>query len=139
MIVKRGEVMSTQEEQNLDLLAIFHYILGALTGLFACIPIIHLVIGIVLLTGNYNGGDVTPRSIALIFIILAAIIILVGWIFAIMIIIAGRRLKERRAYNYCLVVAFMECLIVPFGTVLGVFSIITLTKETVKELFFREG
>ena len=131
--------MSTQEEQNLDLLAIFHYILGALTGLFACIPIIHLVIGIVLLTGNYNGGDVTPRSIALIFIILAAIIILVGWIFAIMIIIAGRRLKERRAYNYCLVVAFMECLIVPFGTVLGVFSIITLTKETVKELFFREG
>jgi len=131
--------MSTQEEQNLDLLAIFHYILGALTGLFACIPIIHLVIGIVLLTGNYNGGDVTPRSIALIFIILAAIIILVGWIFAIMIIIAGRRLKERRAYNYCLVVAFMECLIVPFGTVLGVFSIVTLTKETVKELFFREG
>jgi len=131
--------MSTQEEQNLDLLAIFHYILGALTGLFSCIPIIHLVIGIVLLTGNYNGGDVTPRSIALIFIILAVIIILVGWIFAIMIIIAGRRLKERRAYNYCLVVAFMECLIVPFGTVLGVFSIVTLTKETVKELFFREG
>lgn len=131
--------MSTQEEQNLDLLAIFHYILGALTGLFSCIPIIHLVIGIVLLAGNYNGGDVTPRSIALIFIILAVIIILVGWIFAIMIIIAGRRLKERRAYNYCLVVAFMECLIVPFGTVLGVFSIVTLTKETVKELFFREG
>lgn len=127
--------MLSQEEQNLDLLGTFHYIMGALMALFASIPIIHLVVGIVLLTGVYNGGDVTPRNIALIFIILAAIIILVGWAFAVMIIICGRRLKERRSYNFCLVIAFMECLIMPIGTVLGIFSIITLTKESVKKLF----
>ncbi len=127
--------MLSQEEQNLDLLGTFHYIMGALMALFASIPIIHLVVGIVLLTGVYNGGDVTPRNIALIFIILAAIIILVGWAFAVMIIICGRRLKERRSYNFCLVIAFMECLIMPIGTVLGIFSIITLTKEPVKKLF----
>lgn len=127
--------MLSQEEQNLNLLSTFHYIMGALTALFACIPIIHLVVGIAMFAGGFNGGDIAPRIIALIFIILAAVIILVGWIFAILIIICGRRLKQRRSYNYCLVIAFMECLIVPIGTVLGIFSIVTLTRDSVKQLF----
>lgn len=127
--------MLSQEEQNLNLLSTFHYIMGTLTALFACIPIIHLVIGIAMFTGGFNGGDIAPRNLALIFIILAAVIILVGWVFAILIIICGRRLKQRRSYNYCLVIAFMECLIVPIGTVLGIFSIITLTRDSVKKLF----
>ena len=125
-----------QEEQNLDLLSTFHYIMGTLTALFACIPIIHLVIGIVMLTSSFDGGNSAPRIIALIIITLAAIIIISGWVFALLLIICGRRLKERRSYNYCLVIAFLECLIVPVGTVLGIFTIITLTKDPVKELFF---
>ena len=28
----------TEDEKHLDLLAIFHYIVGGLTGLFACFP-----------------------------------------------------------------------------------------------------
>lgn len=127
--------MLSQEEHNLNLLSTFHYIMGALTALFACIPIIHLVVGITMFAGGFNGGGMAPRNIALIFIILAAFVILFGWIFAILIILCGRRLKERRSYDYCLVIAFMECLIVPVGTVLGIFSIITLTKDSVKQLF----
>jgi len=127
--------MLSQEEQNLNLLSTFHYIMGALTALFACIPIIHLVVGIAMFAGGFNGGGIAPRNIAFIFIILAAVIILVGWVFAILIIICGSKLKQRRSYNYCLVIAFMECLIVPIGTVLGIFSIVTLTRDSVKQLF----
>lgn len=127
--------MPASEEQNLDLLSTLHFVMGALTALFACIPIIHLTVGIVMLTGAFNGGDSTPRNIGLILIILAAFIIMAGWALAILIMMCGRRLKQRRSYNYCLVIAFLECLIVPIGTFLGIFTIITLTKDSVKELF----
>ena len=36
---------------------------------------------------------------------------------------------------YCLVVAAVECIFMPFGTVLGVFTIIVLMRPGVKERF----
>ena len=127
--------MSNQEEANLDLLGKLHIVMGVLTALFACIPIIHLVIGIVMLTSGVNGSDQAPRVIAFVFIILASVIILIGWALAILIIMAGVKLKNRSSYNFCMIIAFIECLIVPLGTVLGIFTIVTLSKEPVKELF----
>jgi len=37
--------------------------------------------------------------------------------------------------TYCLVVAGVECILVPFGTVLGVLTLIVLSKESVKTIF----
>ena len=39
-----------QDKQQLKLLSIFHYVVGGLAALIACIPIIHLTIGIGMLT-----------------------------------------------------------------------------------------
>ena len=127
--------MPNQDENNLDLLSTFHYITGVLTALVASIPLIHLVIGIVMLASNLNRGDFASRNIALTLIIIAAVIILAGWTFGVLLIVCGSRLKKRRSYSYCLVVAYLECLIVPIGTVLGIFSILTLTNVSVKKLF----
>jgi hypothetical protein len=38
----------TQDEDHLKLLSIFHYVVGGLAGLFALLPIFHLVIGLVM-------------------------------------------------------------------------------------------
>jgi len=127
--------MPNQEETNLDLLGTLHFILGILTAIFACIPIIHLVIGIVMLTSGIDGGEQAPRAIAFVFIILASVIILTGWALAVLIIMAGIKLKKRKSYQFCTIMAFVECLIMPLGTVLGIFTIITLSKEPVKKLF----
>ena len=40
-----------QDSEHLKMLALFHYIVGGLAALFACFPIIHLVLGIAMLTG----------------------------------------------------------------------------------------
>jgi hypothetical protein len=40
---------------------------------------------------------------------------------------------------YCLVVAGIECIFMPFGTVLGVFTIIVLMRPSVRNLFGVEG
>ena len=50
-------------------------------------------------------------------------------------IVAGRKLHTQRSHTYCFVVACFECLWMPFGTALGVFTLIVLSKPTVKELF----
>jgi hypothetical protein len=130
--------MNESEKENLRLLSIFHYVLGGLTALFACFPFIHLAVGIFFVCASGRpgaGGDVPPAFIGWIFIAVASVIILMGWAMAGCMIAAGRLLAQRRHHLFCLVVACVECVFVPLGTVLGVFSIIVLTKESTKALF----
>ena len=37
-----------QDQEHLRLLSIFYYVCAGLTALFACIPIIHLVLGLMM-------------------------------------------------------------------------------------------
>jgi len=127
--------MPTQDSNTLDILGNLHYVMAILTAVFSSIPIIHLVVGIAILGSGLNGGDAAPRVVGILFVIISAIIIIAGWAFAVLILIAGSRLKQRTSYNFCLVIAFLECLIVPLGTVLGIFTILNLTKDPVKDLF----
>ena len=51
-----------QDEQHLDLLSIFHYVVGGITALLSCIPFLHVAIGIAMLCGAFEGHNPPPRS-----------------------------------------------------------------------------
>jgi len=127
-----------QDEEHLRLLSIFHYVVGGITALFACFPLIHLAVGIALVTGAFSsrpgqaGLDLLGGGL---FIIVTTVLILVGWTLAVAILVAGRFLARRTHYTYCLTVGGIECIFMPFGTVLGVFTIIVLSRLSVKALF----
>jgi len=121
-----------EDEQYLKLLSVFHYVVGGLAACFACIPLIHLSIGIAMLVGAI---DDAPEFVGAFMVVIAMFAILVGWTLAVCIIIAGRCLAKRRRYMFCLVMAAISCIFMPFGTVLGVFTIIVLMRPSVKELF----
>lgn len=125
----------SQDEQHLELLSIFHYVVGVSLALASCIPLIHLAIGVAIVCGAMDGPDAPPPFFGWFFILFAAAFILIGWTCALLIVSAGRRLKRRTSYRFCLVVAAAECLWMPLGTVLGVFMIVVLMKESVKALF----
>jgi hypothetical protein len=124
-----------QDEQYLKLLSIFHYVVGGLTALFACFPLLHIAMGIAMLCGAFDAEDGPPKIFAWLFIIFPAVLMLCGWALSVCIIIAGRKLARRKARLYCLVIAALECILMPFGTVLGVFTIVLLMKDSVKQLF----
>jgi len=124
-----------QDEQHLNLLSIFHYVVGGISALFSCFPLLHVGMGIAMLCGAFEGENPPPRAFAWLFILFPAVFILIGWALSVVIIVAGRKLKRRASWTFCLVVAGMECILMPFGTILGVFTLIVLIKESVKELF----
>jgi len=128
----------THDEEHLRLLSIFHYVVAGLAGLFALVPVIHLAIGLFILLGpkqSSSGGQLPPAFIGWIFVVFATMFICAGWIFAVFVLMTGRFLARRKHYMFCLVMAGIECLFMPFGTTLGVFTILVLSRESVKQMF----
>jgi hypothetical protein len=128
------------DAQHLRLLSIFHYIVGSLTALFACFPLIHLGLGLAMLFSPEffdakPGAQPPPQFIGWLFTFLGGFMFLTGEAIAVCIIIAGRFIARRKRYWFIFVMACIECVFFPFGTVLGVFTIITLSRESVKKLF----
>jgi hypothetical protein len=127
-----------EDLQYLKVLAIFHYVVGGLAALFSFIPVIYVAIGMfaVCIPGSFEGEEgAMPLFVGWIVIIIGAVLMVIGWAFSACIIIAGRFLARRVHHLFCVVMAAIECMFVPFGTVLGVFTIVVLVKPSVKEMF----
>ena len=57
------------------------------------------------------------------------------WVIALLITLSGRRLLQHRSRTFCIIVAALMCLSIPFGTILGVFTLIVLSRPSVRQLF----
>lgn len=129
-----------EDFRYLNLLAIFHVIVAGIVSLLSCLPLIDLFIGVPMLKDVpyalsqnefFSQTTLTP----LIFILLPSGMTIIGWMFAIAIALNGYYLKNRKWLNYCMTISGIETMLMPFGTVLGVFTIILLTKPSLKKLF----
>lgn len=121
-------------------LAIFHYVVAGVTALMGCFPLIHVTVGTLMVSGAMGParpGEPSPEFIGLIFIAVGTTISLLLWATAATIAAGGYFLHSQRHYTFCLVVAATETMIMPFGTVLGVLTIITLVDARGKAMFER--
>jgi hypothetical protein len=130
-----------QDGEHLRLLSIFHYVVAGMVALFSLFPVIHRVIGIMRVTvpGHLGPGAPPPPFVGWLFIVFAVLFILCGEAMAVLILLTARFLSRRKHHLFCLVIAGIECLWMPFGTVLGVFTLIVLLRESVKDLFHHQG
>src|SRR5712692_8117709 len=132
--------MIEQDLQHLKALAICHYVMAGLTALFSSFFLIYLVMGIVFVaspsTMSGGSGPPPPAVMGWMFIFIGSIAILIGWTYAVLILIAGRFSVQRKHHLFCLIMAGVSCAVsVPIGTVLGVFTLIVLLRPSVKEMF----
>jgi hypothetical protein len=126
-----------QDEQHLHLLSIFHYILAGLSAVVSLFPLIHLALGIMMVTipGHHGPGTPEPELVGWFFIGFAILFILFGLTFSGFVFATARFLSKRRHPMFCLVMAGIECLLVPYGTILGILTIIVLMRDSVNALF----
>jgi hypothetical protein len=133
-----------RDEEHLRLLSIFHYIVAGLGGLFSLFPLIYTAMGIVFVMMSHRGAvkpnqELPPEFVGWFFIVFGSAFFLVGLASATCMLITGRSIGRRKHYWFSFVVACVECIFMPFGTVLGVFTIIVLARESVKRLFLGEA
>lgn len=132
------------DPHNLRTLSIFHYVLAGVVAFFSLFPLIHVGIGILMLSGAMTETSSKPpapeeqamlRWMGALFIAVAAVIILLGEALAVCLFLTARNLNRRQHHRFCLVISGVECLFMPLGTILGVFTIMALVKPEVKALF----
>jgi len=130
----------TEDESHLNGLAIGHYVVGGIMAFFACFPLIHTFAGLALILGvgdlhqemNSGPGGSPPVWFGWLFFLMGFGFFLGGQALAISVIFSGRFLKKQRRYWFSFVVACIACAFMPLGTVLGVLTIIVLSRESVK-------
>jgi hypothetical protein len=130
---------ATDEDANhLHLLGIFHYVTGGFALLGGFCPSLHVVMGVLVLVGAFptdNQGEAPPRVFGLVVIVMAVAIMLAAWALGAVILCTARYLHKRQHFTFCQVMAAIECVFMPLGTVLGIFTLIVLNRPTVRQAF----
>ena len=127
--------------EHLRVLAIFHWIYAAIVALFSMVPLVHIALGLGMAAASGHQGVGTQsdanalRTVGALFVAFGSCFIVCGLGFAICIAWSGRCLSRRTNRTFCFVVACVLCLAIPLGTVLGVFTLLTLSRDSVREAF----
>lgn len=125
------------DAEHLKLLAIFHYIFAGLALIGIGFLFLHWSFLNFMFTNPelQKGSNPPPAGLMQVFIwfyiVIGAVFLTAGLLNA----ISARCLQKRTGRTFSLVVAGLDCLCMPLGTALGVFTIIVLVRESVAELY----
>ena len=128
-----------QDLEHLKLLSIFHYVMAGFACLIPLLSLIYIGMGVGILTGSFGHSTASSRAGdlfgAYFFIGFGVMFALVGITGVVLNIVAGRSLARHERRTFCTVIAALNCLHMPLGTLLGVFTLIVLSRPSVKALF----
>jgi hypothetical protein len=128
-----------QDEAHLNSLSIAHYVVGAFMVLFSCMPLLHVAVGLSFIFGSgemlSEAGETPPPFFGWMFFLIGLFFFIFAQAISISVIVSGRFLRKRKNYLFSFVLACVACLFVPFGTILGIFTIIVLSRDSVKAIY----
>lgn len=130
-----------RDSEHLRILSICQYVHAGLCALYAFFPILHLMIGLAMvfapqaMCSRHNPANCPPPFIGWFFVGIAIFTMAMGFGFAISMFLTGRYISRRKHWLACIILSGLECIIMPTGTVLGIFNIVILTRPSVKKLF----
>lgn len=134
------QLTGTRDREHLRLLEIFHYIWGTISCLWGLFGLLYVRLG-VLMSTTFTGSP-QNQNFSHVFSELWIATSVFGVVLfeasGLLSLLAGWKYRKRRSYWFCFVVAIVNCLLVPVGTALGVFSMFVLNRPSVKELFYRQ-
>jgi hypothetical protein len=133
-------VIRDQDAEHLRLLSIFHYVTAGLGAFGMCFIGVHYsMMSSFLLHASHadkSGKGGPPPEIFMDvfkwFYLLFGVAALIG---TVLNVLAAGFLARRRNRTFCLITAGLNCLHMPIGTLLGVFTIIVLNRDSVRAKF----
>ena len=127
-----------RDEEHLRLLMWANYVWAGMIGFFSLFTLFYIGLGAMMAFGGFppsgRSGD-DPRIPGLFFMGIGAAFLVLGVTFASLTFLAARSIRDRRRWVFCMVMAGLNCLQVPFGTAMGVCTILVLNRPEVKVLF----
>ncbi len=134
-----------RDREHLKLLGILHYVWAALGALQGLLGIVYALMGPAIggwirddMARQSRGGP-PPEQFATLFTTMFVGVGILLFVFGIggcvLSIVAARSLHAYRRRTLCMIAAGFDCLSVPLGTALGVFTLIVLSRPTVRALF----
>jgi hypothetical protein len=126
--------------RHLELLVVFHFIVGGFEILMSGFVVLHYWAMRTLLMNpeawkNQPRTGPTPQDFFHVFVWFYIFAVGFAWLCATANITAAVMLKRRTAHLFCVIAAGTNFLAFPFGTALGVFTIIVLTRDSVRRKF----
>lgn len=130
------------DEDHLKLLFIGYLISAGMSALFSLLGLVYVFMGLVIRSVFANLpeaakrlGQAPPPEIFWIFTFFGALIFLAMVTLAALKARVAWCIRKRRSRVFCLVVAGISCLGIPYGTALGLFTFLVLGKDSVQRLF----
>jgi hypothetical protein len=133
----RGSPMPSSEDgSQLNALAVCHFVYGGIVALVGLVGLVYVIIGFAVASAIATQGE-RGASVAVggIFAVIGVMVMVFVWGKAAAVIYSGLCLQRRRRMTFSFVVAAFCCLGIPIGTALGVFTLVVLSRPSVKALY----
>ena len=136
--------MVNRDIEHLKLLSIFWYVWAGLSALGGCVSIVYFIMGALMMaappqTGGSTATQPSPAAIGGMFMGFGGCLMAFMLGLAALAFFTGRGLATRKRRTFCMVIAGLTCLSIPLGTVLGVFTLMVLSRPTVADMFDRNS
>jgi hypothetical protein len=130
------------DEEHLRLLSLGYTISAAVNGFYALFGLFYVFIGVGIGAAFRHApeftsktGDQPPAFIGWIFAGFGLAFLIFMSALALLKLRAASSIKRRRSRTFCMVIAGITCVEIPYGTVLGILTFMVLGRDSVMRLF----
>ncbi|MBW8809413.1 MAG: hypothetical protein JF591_11395 [Lysobacter sp.] len=125
-----------RDASQLRTLSVLYYVFSMFYLVPLMIGALYAFMGVGLLNGTLPGNTATQDSASgWVLLGLAVAMFFIAILGGALTLLVARRLSQRRSLTVCIIVAAVSCMQIPFGTALGVFTLIVLNRPSVKAMF----
>jgi hypothetical protein len=115
------------DSEHLRLLGILGYVYAGLECFFGLFAALYMGIGLMFIMNH--------EAIGWMIVGFGALFALFTFGFAVLSYLSARWISQGKNWLFCIIVASLHCASFPLGTALGVFTIIVLSRPSIKEWF----
>jgi len=128
------------DEEHLKLLSIGYMVSAGIAALFSLVGLLYVLMGVMMgitfkEAAKKANQPAPPVFIGWVFGVIGLAIFLFLIVMAILKLRTAQCIKRRRSRAFCMVVAAISCLEIPYGTLLGVFTFLVLGRNSIRDLF----